>query len=141
MIDSQPYSVRSARHHFRNYLGIIRGFSEILMEGLRSEEARLAHFIFMIETVDRIQKFIDRVLPSEEVLKRAEWKKPFWINVEHDVKSILKTVEALLILEQQSPLQGFKEDLLKIQSSGLEILKFSEEFINHSFDNPTIAKE
>jgi nitrogen-specific signal transduction histidine kinase len=126
-----PYSVRSARHHFRNLLGVIRGFSEILMEGLDPEESDLPHYEFMIESSDRIQKFVDRVLCSDEILKRQEWKEPFWINVEHDMKSIQKTVEGLLILNSGEEKGQIKTDLAKIQMAADEVLTYSKDFISH----------
>ena len=130
MIDSDPYSVGSARHHFRNYLGIIRGFSEIHFETLPVESALSSHFVFIMETVDQVQKFIDRVLCSEEILQRQEWKQPFWIEIDHEMRSILKTVEALELLIPEGLILN---DLSKIATSVTEILKFSEDFIDHSF--------
>ncbi len=130
VIHSDPYSVGSARHHFRNYLGIIRGFSEIHLEALPVESAISSHFVFMIERVDQVQKFIDRVFSSEEILQRQEWKKPFWIEIDQEMRSILKTVEALQLLISAEVIQ---KDLSKIAASAKEILKFSEDFIDHSF--------
>jgi len=130
VIHSDPYSVGSARHHFRNYLGIIRGFSEIYLETFPVESAISSHFVFMIERVDQVQKFIDRVFCSEEILQRQEWKKPFWIEIDMEMRSILKTVEALQPLISGDLIQ---RDLSKIANSAQEILKFSEDFIDHSF--------
>ena len=105
------------------------------MEGISQESDDYSHFIFIIETTDRIQKFIDRVLSSEEILKRNEWKKPFWINIDYDLNSVLKSVEALHLINTSKNNVQMREDLLKIKGAGKEILAYSEDFLNHSFED------
>ena len=129
-----PFSVRSARHHFRNLLGIVRGFSEILKEGLDPAVSDLSHYEFMIESSDRIQQFVDRVLCSDEILKRHEWREPFQINVEHDIKSIQKTVEGLILLDSDPEKALIRSDLGKIESATAEVLAYTQDFISHCTD-------
>ncbi len=102
------------------------------MEGLDPVDADLSHYEFMIESSDRIQKFVDRVLSSDEILKRKEWREPFWINVEHDIKSIQKTVEGLMILNATPDGSLILSDLKKIEISAAEVLIYTKDFINHS---------
>lgn len=124
-----PYSVRSARHHFRNHLGVIRGFSELTLERLDPESSSYCHLEFMIQSCDRLQKFIDRVLCSEEILKRVEWRQPFWVNLEYDMKSIQKSLEALFIIHQSDSNPLIKEDLSKMRRASEELLVYAHDFM------------
>lgn len=75
---------------------------------------------------------MDRVLCSEEILKREEWKQPFWVNFEYDVKSMDKTIEALFILHSSDSDSVLSGDLMKIKTAIREIYDYGANFMKES---------
>lgn len=96
-------------------MGIIRGFSELLLEDAEANSNREAHLRFIITTVDQIQVLVDDSIRPDDVPRTQEIFYIFYAHLELDIASLQKTIRALIDGAESETPRGELKDLERMR--------------------------
>ena len=114
MSAAQYEQLRKDRHQLRNCLGIIRGFSELLLEDLPTHDHAEAPLKVILSTVDRVLTLVDQSIVPIDALKTKGAIASFCIQVEADILNMQKTIRELLETHRSEEFLEFQKDLKRI---------------------------